>query len=324
VELTQLWTGLGWPLCRLVGFLSLGLFIALLIETLNWTRAMAVLATPLVRWSRLRDVSGASFSLAFFSGAAANAMLAEQYDAGTLSRRELVLSNLFNSMPTYLLHLPTMFFTMLPFIGKSAVAYLGLTLLAATLRTGFIVLLGRLTLPRLPEGCVTCLLDEKRTGFRSALRKAWGRFRKRIRRLLLYSIPVYVLIYFLNVYGLFDALQRLMAEKSALLGFLPPEAIGIVVFQVIAESSAGLATAGALLQAGNLTGAEVILALLVGNILSTPMRAFRHQLPFYAGIFKPALAGRLILYNQLLRAASLVLVATAFALWGHLLPRAWL
>ena len=34
---------------------------------------------------------------------------------------------------------------------------------------------------------------------------------------------------------------------------------------------------------------------MVGNILSTPMRAIRHQLPAYAGFYRPALALRLIL-----------------------------
>jgi hypothetical protein len=57
---------------------------------------------------------------------------------------------------------------------------------------------------------------------------------------------------------------------------------------------------------------EVILALIVGNILSSPMRAIRHQLPYYAGIYKPALALRLIFYNQSLRIGSLMLMALSY------------
>ena len=51
---------------------------------------------------------------------------------------------------------------------------------------------------------------------------------------------------------------------------------------------------------------------MVGNILSTPMRAVRHQLPSYTGFFRPALALRLILANQGLRAASMVLVTLLY------------
>jgi len=57
----------------------------------------------------------------------------------------------------------------------------------------------------------------------------------------------------------------------------------------------------------------VVLALLVGNILSTPMRALRHQLPAYSGLFRPRLALRLILANQTLRAAvSMTFVTMAY------------
>lgn len=308
-----LWTGIGWPLIRLVFFVSLGLFVALLIESLNWTHGVARVAGPLVRLARLKDLSGASFSLAFFSSMAANTMLAEGFDKGELSRRELVLSNLFNSLPTYFLHLPTMFFITLPFLGRSALVYVGLTLFAALLRTAFIVLLGRLTLPPLPEGCVVCRLEENKTrGWRQALELSWKRFQRRIRRILLFTVPIYVAIYFLHRHGLFDAMERYLADHLTFLSFLPAEAMGIVVLYLAAEFTASLATAGALAKAGQLAMPEIVVALLIGNILSTPMRAFRHQFPFYAGIFKPAMALRLIIHNQALRALSIAVVALAY------------
>ena len=57
---------------------------------------------------------------------------------------------------------------------------------------------------------------------------------------------------------------------------------------------------------------DVVLALMVGNILSTPMRAIRHQLPAYAGFYRPALALRLILANQGLRAVSMAVVTLLY------------
>ena len=49
----------------------------------------------------------------------------------------------------------------------------------------------------------------------------------------------------------------------------------------------------------------VVLALLVGNVLSTPMRGLRHQLPSYAAYYPTALAIKLIVINQGLRALSM-------------------
>ena len=82
--------------------------------------------------------------------------------------------------------------------------------------------------------------------------------------------------------------------------------MGIIALHLAAELTAGLAAAGALLQDGVLSYREIVLALLVGNILSSPLRAVRHQFPYYAGIFKPRLAIELIIYNQAFRIFSLI------------------
>ncbi|MGX7949926.1 hypothetical protein [Oleidesulfovibrio alaskensis] len=54
------------------------------------------------------------------------------------------------------------------------------------------------------------------------------------------------------------------------------------------------------------------LGVAAPHALSTPMRAFRHRFPSYAGIFKPRLALHLIVINQCLRAGSIVAVGVLF------------
>ena len=145
--LTHLWHHLGWPLLRLLIYLAIGLLAALFIESLNWTKKMAIIAQPLTRFGNLSPITGAAFSLCFFSGMAANTMLAEGYNNKQLSRKELILANLFNSLPSNFLHLPTTFFIAAPIIKGAAVIYIGLTISAAIMRTLFIALMGRLLLP---------------------------------------------------------------------------------------------------------------------------------------------------------------------------------
>ncbi|ADU61221.1 MAG: hypothetical protein KUA35_01125 [Pseudodesulfovibrio sp.] len=311
-----LWHGLLWPLMRLTFFISLGLFVGNLIESLHWTRHAARLADPLARRARLKDVSAASFSMAFFSGVTANTMLSEAHEKGTISDRELMLSNLFNSLPTYFLHLPTVFFIAAPFIGATAAVYVGLTALAAVLRTGAIVAAGRFLLPPVPEGCLPCRLDEAeaKRDRGSALRKTWRRFLKRLPKVLYLTAPIYTVFFLLKQAGLFAWLEDLLAGQVGLFSFLPPEALSIVVFHMAAEFTAGLAVASALITDAGLTQPQVVLALMLGNVLSSPMRAFRHQFPYYAGIFRPRMAMKLIVCNQALRVVSLVLVGTVYAL----------
>ena len=307
--LPQLWQGLGWPLLRLIFFISFGLFIGNLIESLNWTHGVARLASPLVRIGNLSDVTGASFSMAFFSAVSANTMLSEAYEQRKISKQELVFANLFNSLPTYFLHLPTLFFIAVPLIKGVALIYVGLTMLAAFLRTVTILILGRFVLGKVEGQCVSCRLDEQKvTTLSQALEKTWERFKKRIRRILFITVPIYILVFVFQRIGVFDLLERSMAENLGLLSWLHPQSLGIVALQLMAEISAGLAAAGALLDSNSLGAREVVLALLAGNVLSSPMRAVRHQFPFYAGIFQPRLAVELITYNQLFRAGSIIFV----------------
>ena len=173
LSLAALWHALFWPMLRLLLGLAVGLLIANLLEALRWTRHLARLASPLARAAHLRDVAGASFSLAFVSPAAANGLLSDSHAAGEISSRELMLANLFNSLPAYLVHTPTIFLLTWPVLGAPAVIYVGLTLLAAAGRTGFTVLLARRLLPPPAPGCLVCKADgEARTDWGAALRKA--------------------------------------------------------------------------------------------------------------------------------------------------------
>ena len=117
LTLATLWHSLGWPLLRLLLGLAVGLLVANLLEALRWTRHLAKLAAPLARAAHLRDVAGASFSLAFVSPAAANGLLSDSHNLGELSNNELMLANLFNSLPAYLVHTPTIFLLTWPVLG---------------------------------------------------------------------------------------------------------------------------------------------------------------------------------------------------------------
>ncbi len=287
--------------------MSVGLLIANCIETFNWTRKLAFLAAPLTRLGHLSPVAGASFSMAFFSGVAANTMLSEGYNNKKISKRELILANLFNSMPTYFLHLPTTFFIVASFIGEAAFVYISLTLSAAMLRTLCIVLLAHFLLPLNNTEKKTRKQMEKAEpiNLKKAACKTWTRFKRRMKKILCFTVPIYILFYILNQIGLFQQLELFIADYFSWLSWLSPQAMSIAALHVAAEFSAGLAAAGVLLADGAMELREIILALLVGNILSSPVRAVRHQFPYYAGIFRPVLASQLIFFSQSFRTLSI-------------------
>lgn len=315
--LTELWHGLFRPLLRLLLFMSVGLLVANIIETLNWTRGIAKLAAPLVRLGHMRDVAGASFSLAFISAMSSNSLLAENYEQGKISKRELIFSNLFNSLPANFTHLPTIFFMTYSALGWPAVIYVSLTVSAAALRTLLTILCGRLLLPPIPEGCASRLMDEqKKREPKAQLVRAWQRFCKRIPKLICFTVPIYIFMFIMQRLGYFQAAQDWLAQHIDFFTVLRPEAVGIVAFHIAAEFGAALAAASAVMNNGALSERDIVLALLLGNVLSTPMRAFRHQFPAYAGYFAPALALNLVIANQILRAVSIIFVGWLYYLWG--------
>ena len=314
--LTHLWLHLGWPLVRLLIFLGIGLLAALLIESLGWTKKLAAVARPLTRFARLPQVVGASFSISFVSGMAANTLLAESYSEGRISKKVLILANLFNSLPSNFTHLPTTFFIMVPIIRSAALVYLGLTLSAAIGRT---VLIGVVARFALRHDAAAGPVKEpgpkaRKPGFREAWQNTRKRFRKRIRKIASYTVPIYILFYALNESGFFAGAEHFMAKHLSWLEWISPQAISIITFQVVSEFTAGVAAAGALLQSGAMQGHEVVLALLAGNVLSSPVRALRHQYPYFAGIFRPKVAAELILTGQLYRACSIVTVMLLYLL----------
>jgi len=316
--LSQLWPSLIWPLFRLIFFISVGLLVATFIESLNWTSKIASLARPLIRFGNLSETAGAAFSMALFSGVSANTMLSEAYDKKTIHKKELILSNLFNSLPTYFLHLPTVFFITAPLIKGAAIIYVGLTFGAAIFRTVSIVILSRFLLSKIDESTTSHNRADKQKSktidWKGALEKSLKRFKKRIRKIIKFTVPIYILVFLMHRAGIFNVLESGMAEYLSFLPWLTPQSIGIITLHVAAEFTAGLAVAGALLQEGSMNYREVVLALLVGNVLSSPIRAIRHQFPYYAGIFQPKMAAELIVYNQIFRVGSLILLGVIYFL----------
>ena len=172
-------------------------------------------------------------------------------------------------------------------------------------------------LPPPPAGCQSCAApDSGKRSWKKAVELTLARFKKRIAKLLLFTIPIYCLFFAMQQAGWFTLAEQWLADHAGVFSFLNPRAIGIIAMYLLAESGAAMSAAASLAASGALADHEVIMALLVGNIISTPMRALRHQLPSYAGFFTPVLALHLVLMNQLFRATSLIVVAALYYLYA--------
>ena len=298
-----------WPLTRLMFFIALGLAAGQFIETSGWTRTLAKLAAPLFRFGNLGHRCSAAFTAAFFSGVSANAMLFEFYKSGKIGKKQLFLSNFVNHMPAYFLHLPTTFFIVIPLTRWAGALYFLLTFIAMAFRTLVFLLYGHfqkgMEIHTETHDDPTVNSRKKKTsGLWAAIR---GRLPARLTGIAIYVLPIYVLVYLLNTMGLFEAARKWLAGY-VVTTVLPMESLSVVILSFAAEFTSGFAAAGALLDAGVLTTKQTVMALLIGSIVAFPVRALRHQLPRYMGIFSPRMGTQLLFMGQGFRVLSLVLI----------------
>ena len=305
-----------WPLLRLLIFIGIGLVIGQIIEATGWTRYLAAVAMPAFRYGHLGPHCSAVFTTAFFSGVAANAMLMEFYKEGAITRKHLFLSNLLNQFPAYFLHLPTTFFIVIPLTGRAGALYFLLTFLAALIRSILLLIYGHFRLEQ-PVATEPAHGNKNTSGLRRKATGIWEGIRRRLpgrlTTIAVYVIPIYIVVFMLNAMGFFEAIQGTLARFTSV-AFIPLESLSLVIISFAAEFTSGFAAAGALMQAGVLTTKQTVLALLIGNIIAFPIRALRHQLPHYMGIYEPKTGLQLLLLGQGVRIASLLIIGFVYAI----------
>jgi len=313
------------------------------IEAMGWTRQVAILARPLFRYSKMGHHCSAAFTMAFISGAAANAMLLEFYEDKKISKLQLFLANYINQFPAFFLHLPTTMFIVLPLTGIAGGFYFLVTFLATLLRTISFLIFGHfffknpkrntpnkigpneLESDRLGTDGVdshgqtkkscsqkTRKVPEKPDGI-AILKKIQKKLPVRIANIFTWVLPIYTLVYILNVNGFFNYLNHTLSAYVTMT-LMPVESLSIVILSFAAEFTSGFAAAGALLHAGVLSVKQTVMALLFGNVLAFPIRALRHQLPRYMGIFSPKMGLQLLLSGQFFRVLSIIIVGTLYYL----------
>jgi len=302
------------PLLRLMIFIAIGLLIGQVIEATGWTKTLAVIARPLFRFGNLGNHCSAAFTTAFFSGVAANAMLLDFYKEARITRGQLFLSNFLNQLPAFFLHLPTTFFIVIPLTGLAGALYFLITFSAAVFRTTLFLIFGRFWLPA-PIGDTGAKLRPEPTKAVLKPKQIWDRIVSRlpgrISRIAGYVVPIYTLVFVLNGLGLFVWLREGLADY-VVSTFMPMESLSVVILSFAAEFTSGFAAAGALLDAGVLTLKQTVMALLIGNILAFPVRALRHQLPRYIGIFSPKMGTQILLMGQAFRVASIIFAGVVY------------
>ena len=291
------WEVLFWGELWLTADVLLGLAIGDAI--LRWGAADRLMRgmMPWLSWHGIGPVLGLSLTLSLGSAKAGAALLASALDEGRIDRRTALWGTLLLAFPAYLRRWPA---TLALSVGMAGVAG-GIFALVLILRSAarFLWVLSVLRAGEAGETAENNPPPEGRRGVSGLWRK------------LLSTLPLAWLFYAV-AFALVPHAESMFRERF-LAGTFLPLAGWTVAAASVAHVSAALALAGGSLAAGELSVAQTVFALLLGNGLGIVTRALRQNAGYYFGLFPPALARSMLLWNVatvgLLSLSSLLLAA---------------
>ena len=290
---TQLWVGGQITLVTIVAS-----FIGNLIEERNLNGFMQKLTLPITQKAQLPPIAASAILASFFSLVTANSMLVSAFEDGRLNKIQLRVTAMSTSFMTYLQHTLKIMYPTIAAIGIAGVWYFGLLL-----SSGFFVVIIALFVARFKGSkgeCASVSIDDQKIiltdSWENSLRKVIKKTRKIAWRIMVVSIPMFMFFSFLSEIGVFTLSHEIIPiegyEK-----YFPTQALAVVGSMMGGIISAATVAAN-FLKSGELSNPQVLLALLVGNIISLPVRTLRRSLPSAMSVFPAKEAMRIVLLNQ--------------------------
>ena len=323
-----LWKRGTYSLFRIFLLLGVASFIGAVIEYRAWTRFILFIAAPVTKLGRLPALSAVSLVTALFSQNAANTLIANSYRDGNMNRREMITSALCNSFLAMVSHSFRILFPLLSLIGMAAVWYYSFTFGVGLLMTIVFLLISRLLSNRdedkknfedvknplkqkslLPEKQL-----EKRCSWGEVLKKASNRTFTILLRLLYITAPIYLMVLFMAKNHLFDFWSKIVPES--LQEYLTPEIMTVFTARIGGLlNAAGIASE--FLQSHKIENWQIVVAFMIGNVITNPIRTIRRNLPMAMGIFPKSYGLWIVLTLQSLRMiTAIIAIIVMLLLYG--------
>lgn len=265
---------------RLLLVVGLGCFIGAIFEYRNWLKTASWLSKPLIKLGRFPEMCGSAFLTAFVSNPAANSMIAGAHADGKISRREMILSGIANSFPAKVSHSVRIMFPVISALGLPAIIYFVIQFSGGLLRTILILIIGRTK--NTAEISEAVAPEQVEISWKQTLKLSFKRTRKLMVRVVLITVPIYVLVSYLGKIGFFTSWKNSMPEF--LVTYLPPEVMAVIISRIGGILSAA-GVAYELEQQGQISSFQIIAAFFMGNVITNPIRTIRRNLPSAVGIF---------------------------------------
>ena len=298
---TSLIYALYW-VARIVPVIAIGILATSFAVNIGLMKKFDRLIKPLSSKANISTISALSVVTCTFSTTAGFSMLVDGLNEKMVSEREVIATTVISSFPSILSHLFTYFIpVVIPILGLTTGAiYVCLVGLAAFLKTCFGIFLARLWLKdaktassksRLSTNPDNALVEDKQ----HALNKSASSTYKMLKRIVPTMFITLFLVSVAMELNLFDSFSAILEPLTNILGL--ESAVVLISATEIVNTYAGLILAGSLLDEGLISTKGVLIALLLGNVVSFSARFVKHSLPLHVSLFGPKLGGKTVAIN---------------------------
>ncbi len=296
---TALMYALYW-VARIVPVIAIGVLATSFAVNIGLMKKFDRLIKPLSSKANISTLSALSVVTCTFSTTAGYSMLSDGLNEKMISEREVIATTVISSFPSILSHFFTFFIpVVIPILGLTTGSiYVCIVGFAAFLKTCFGIFLARIWLkstyfssrPQLSDPVRNPAEDKK-----SALNKSAKSTYKLLKRIVPTMFITLFLVSAAMELNLFDSFSTILEPLTNILG-LKSEVVLISATEIV-NTYSGLILAGSLLDKGLITTKGVLIALLLGTVVSFSTRFVKHSLPLHVSLFGPKLGSKTVAVN---------------------------
>ncbi|HJH25372.1 MAG TPA: hypothetical protein C5S37_01065 [Methanophagales archaeon] len=288
-------------MAKIVPVIAIGILATSFAVNIGLMKKFDRLTKPLSSKANISTLSALSVVTCTFSTTAGYSMLVDGLNEKMISEREVIATTVISSFPSILSHLFTFFIpVVIPILGLTTGSiYVCMVGFAAFLKTCFGIFLARLWLKNnhfSAKPQLSTNLDPAPVGDnRSALNKSAKSTYKMLKRIVPTMFVTLFLVSVAVELNLFDSFSTIGRPLTNILG-LESEVVLISATEIV-NTYAGMILAGSLLGEGLISTKGVLIALLLGTVVSFSARFVKHSLPLHVSLFGPKLGSKTVAVN---------------------------
>ena len=284
-------------MARIVPVIAIGIFATNFAVDIGLMRKFDRLIKPISRKANISAVSALSVVTCTFSTTAGYSMLVDGLNDKTISEREVIATTLISSFPSILSHVLTYFIpVVIPILGlTTGVIYVCMVGLAALLKTCLGIFLARIWLKDTKK-CSAIAATNHNNAPVVDKKQALNKSAKSAYNMLKRIVPtMFITLFLVSVameLNLFDRFSAILGPVTSFFGL--ESGVALISATAIVNTTAGIILAGSLLAEGLITTKSVLIALLLGTVVSFSARFAKHSLPLHVSLFGPKLGSKTV------------------------------